>query len=280
MGVLEAILLGVLQGLTEFLPISSSAHLLIVPWLFDWPEPGLAFNVALHLGTLAAVVTYFWRDLLAMAAGLLRGLKTRRWTADPDARLALIIAIGSIPAAVAGFLGSDALDAYFHSGGGGDRAIMVSALLLIGLGLLLALAEWLARHRRDLSDVTAWDGIVVGLAQALALLPGVSRSGSTITAGLFLGLRRDAAARFSFLLGVPAVAGAGLLEGIDLLRAGLPAEERLIFAAGTISAAVVGYLAIAFLLRFLQRHSALVFVWYRLVLGTAVLALALWRASG
>jgi len=279
-GVLEAILLGVLQGLTEFLPISSSAHLLIVPWLFDWPEPGLAFNVALHLGTLAAVVTYFWRDLLAMAAGLLRGLKTRRWTADPDARLALIIAIGSIPAAVAGFLGSDALDAYFHSGGGGDRAIMVSALLLIGLGLLLALAEWLARHRRDLSDVTAWDGIVVGLAQALALLPGVSRSGSTITAGLFLGLRRDAAARFSFLLGVPAVAGAGLLEGIDLLRAGLPAEERLIFAAGTISAAVVGYLAIAFLLRFLQRHSALVFVWYRLVLGTAVLALALWRASG
>ena len=280
MGVFEAILLGVLQGLTEFLPISSSAHLLIVPWLLGWPEPGLAFNVALHLGTLAAVVTYFWRDLLAMAAGLLRGLKTRRWTADPDARLALIIAIGSIPAAVAGFLGSDALDAYFHSGGGGDRAIMVSALLLIGLGLLLALAEWLARHRRDLSDVTAWDGIVVGLAQALALLPGVSRSGSTITAGLFLGLRRDAAARFSFLLGVPAVAGAGLLEGIDLLRAGLPAEERLIFAAGTISAAVVGYLAIAFLLRFLQRHSALVFVWYRLVLGTAVLALALWRASG
>ncbi len=280
MGVFEAILLGVLQGLTEFLPISSSAHLLIVPWLLGWPEPGLAFNVALHLGTLAAVVTYFWRDLLAMAAGLLRGLKTRRWTADPDARLALIIAIGSIPAAVAGFLGSDALDAYFHSGGGGDRAIMVSALLLIGLGLLLALAEWLARHRRDLSDVTAWDGIVVGLAQALALLPGVSRSGSTITAGLFLGLRRDAAARFSFLLGVPAVAGAGLLEGIDLLRAGLPAEERLIFAAGTISAAVVGYLAIAFLLRFLQRHSALVFVWYRLVLGTAVLALVLWRASG
>lgn len=280
MGVLEAILLGVVQGLTEFLPISSSAHLLIIPWLFGWPEPGLAFNVALHLGTLVAVVTYFWRDLLVMAAGLLRGLRTRRWTADPDARLALIIAIGSIPAAVAGFLGSDALDAYFHSGGGGDRAIMVSALLLIGLGLLLALAEWLARHRRDLNDVTAWDGIVVGLAQALALLPGVSRSGSTITAGLFLGLRRDAAARFSFLLGVPAVAGAGLLEGIDLLRAGLPAEERLVFAAGTISAAVVGYLAIAFLLRFLQRHSALVFVWYRLVLGVTVLALALWRASG
>ncbi|GBD15433.1 Undecaprenyl-diphosphatase [bacterium HR26] len=277
MGVLEAIFLGVVQGLTEFLPISSSAHLLIVPWLFGWSEPGLAFNVALHLGTLLAVVTYFWRDLLAMAAGLLRGLRTRRWTADPDARLALIIAIGSIPAAVAGFLGSDALDAYFHSGGGGDQAIMVSALLLIGLGLLLALAEWLARHRRGLSEINAWDGIVVGLAQALALLPGVSRSGSTITAGLFLGLRREAAARFSFLLGVPAIVGAGLLEGVKLLQVGLPAGERVIFAAGTISAAVVGYLAIAFLLRFLQRYSTMVFVAYRLILGLVLLAVVTLR---
>ena len=278
MGVLEAIILGVVQGVTEFLPISSSAHLLIVPWLFGWPEPGLAFNVALHLGTLLAVVTYFWRELVAMAAGLLRGLRVRRWTADPDARLALIIAIGSIPAAVAGFLGSDALDAYFHSGGGGDQAITVSALLLIGLGLLLALAEWLARHRRELSDVNAWDGILIGLAQALALLPGVSRSGSTITAGLFLGLRREAAARFSFLLGVPAVAGAGLLEGVKLLQVGLPAEERIIFAAGTVSAAVVGYLAIAFLLRFLQRYSTMVFVAYRLILGLALLAVVTLRA--
>lgn len=277
MGVLEAILLGVIQGLTEFLPISSSAHLLIVPWLFGWSEPGLAFNVALHLGTLVAVVTYFWRELVAMAAGLLRGLRSRRWTADPDARLALIIAIGSVPAAVAGFLGSDALDAYFHSGGGGDQAIMVSALLLIGLGLLLALAEWLARHRRELSEINAWDGIVVGLAQALALLPGVSRSGSTITAGLFLGLRREAAARFSFLLGVPAIAGAGLLEGVKLLQAGLPAEERVIFAAGTVSAAVVGYLAIAFLLRFLQRYSTMVFVAYRLILGLVLLAVVTLR---
>jgi len=276
-GVLEAIILGVVQGVTEFLPISSSAHLLIVPWLFGWPEPGLAFNVALHLGTLLAVVTYFWRELVAMAAGLLRGLRARRWTADPDARLALIIAIGSIPAAVAGFLGSDALDAYFHSGGGGDQAILVSALLLIGLGLLLALAEWLARHRRELSDVNAWDGILVGLAQALALLPGVSRSGSTITAGLFLGLRREAAARFSFLLGVPAVAGAGLLEGLKLLQVGLPAEERIIFAAGTVSAAVVGYLAIAFLLRFLQRYSTMVFVAYRLILGLVLLAVVTLR---
>ncbi len=277
MGVLEAILLGIVQGLTEFLPISSSAHLLIVPWLFGWREPGLAFNVALHLGTLLAVVTYFWRELVAMAAGLLRGLRDRRLTGEPDARLALIIGIGSIPAAVAGFLGSDALDAYFHSGGGGDQAIMVSALLLIGLGLLLALAEWLAHHRRELSDTTAWDGIVVGLAQALALLPGVSRSGSTITAGLFLGLRREAAARFSFLLGVPAIAGAGLLEGVKLLQAGLPAEERVIFAAGTVSAAVVGYLAIAFLLRFLQRYSTKAFVAYRLILGLVLLAVVTLR---
>ncbi len=277
MGVLEAILLGTVQGLTEFLPISSSAHLLVVPWLFGWREPGLTFNVALHLGTLLAVVTYFWRELVAMAAGLLRGLRARRLAGEPDARLALIIGIGSIPAAVAGFLGSDALDAYFHSGGGGNQAIMVSALLLIGLGLLLTLAEWLARHRRELSEINAWDGVVIGLAQALALLPGVSRSGSTITAGLFLGLRREAAARFSFLLGVPAIAGAGLLEGVKLLQAGLPAEERVIFAAGTISAAVVGYLAIAFLLRFLQRYSTMVFVAYRLILGLVLLAVVTLR---
>jgi undecaprenyl-diphosphatase len=278
-GVPEAILLGIVQGLTEFLPISSSAHLLFLPWLFGWSEPGLAFNVALHLGTLLAVATYFWRDLTAMAAGVVRGVSRRELAAEPEARLALVIAVGSLPAAVIGWLAADRVDAYFHSGGGGDLAVMVSALLLIGLGLLLALAERLARHRRALEDVDARDGVVIGFAQVLAFLPGVSRSGSTITAGLLLGLRREAAARFSFLLGVPAIAGAGLLEGIDLLQAGLPAEERLVFAAGVTSAAVVGYLAIAILLRFVQRYTTLLFVWYRLVVGLAILVVALWRSA-
>ena len=279
MDVTEAILLGIVQGLTEFLPISSSAHLLFLPWLFGWPEPGLAFNVALHLGTLLALVTYFWRDLAGIAAGVVRGVSRGELAAEPEARLGMIIAIGSLPAAVIGFLVADLVDAYFHSGGGGDLAVVVSALLLISLGLLLAVAERLARHHRALGEVDARDGIIIGLAQVLAFLPGVSRSGSTIMAGLLLGLRREAAARFSFLLGVPAIAGAGLLEGIDLLRAGFPAEERLVFAAGVTSAAVVGYLAIAILLRFLQRYSTLVFVWYRLVVGLAILGVALWRSA-
>ena len=268
----RAIFLGIVQGLTEFLPISSSAHLIIIPWLFGWPESGLTFDVALHLGTLTAVLFYFRRDLWEMIVALPRGIAAGQPTKDPMSRLALIIILGSIPAGIAGLLANDAIDSYFHSSNG-DGAIAIVAALLIGLGLLLAIAERVAQHRRSIVDIGARDGLIIGLAQALALLPGVSRSGSTITAGLFTGLKRDAAARFSFLLGVPAIVGAGALEIRNLLDTGLAPGELQPFVAGIISAAVVGYLAIAFLLRFLERRSTMVFVYYRFGLGALLLVL-------
>ncbi len=271
----QALILGIVQGLTEFLPISSSAHLIIVPWVFGWPEPGLAFNVALHLGTLVAVLSYFWRDLLALARGWIRDTVTRGLPQSPEGRLGWAIVLGSIPAAVAGMLGNDAIDQFFHAGGGGRVAIAVSAVLLIALGGLLWLAERRASHARTLEQLSLRDGLLIGVAQMFALLPGVSRAGSTITAGLFLGFARPAAARFSFLLGTPAIVGAGLLEGIHLLQTGLSREELVPFAVGMLSAGLTGFAAIWFLLRFLQRYSTSLFVVYRFLLGIGVL---LWIA--
>ncbi|WP_448575995.1 undecaprenyl-diphosphatase UppP [Thermomicrobium sp.] len=273
MNVWQAIVLGIVQGMTEFLPISSSAHLIVVPWLFDWPEPGLAFNVALHLGTLSGVLAYFWRDLIQIGRGWLAGIIRLRLLEEPASRLGWAVIIGSVPAGVAGFFLNDVIDRYFHSGGGGDTAIMLTSVLLIVLGVFLWLAERAGSRRRALHELGLRDGVVVGLAQALALLPGVSRSGSTITASLFLGFTRPAAARFSFILGIPAIAGAGLLEMLELMRTGLPAEERIVFFAGVISAAITGFLAIAFLLRFLQRFSTGIFILYRVALGLVLLVL-------
>lgn len=273
MSIWEAILLGIVQGITEFLPISSSAHLIVIPWLFGWNEPGLMFNVGVHLGTLAAVIVYFWRDLVEMALALPRGIASGQPMRDPMSRLALIILVGSIPAGIVGLPASDAIDEYFHSGGGGDLAIALMAVMLMGVGLLLWQAERAATHRRTIEVITMKDGVLIGLAQAVALFPGVSRSGSTITVGLFRGLRREAAARFSFLLGVPAVFGAGLIELRHLLNEGLADGEGTVFAAGIVTSAVVGYIAIAFLLRFLVRHTTLVFIVYRLAFGLLVLSL-------
>lgn len=271
MTVWQALVLGIVQGLTEFLPISSSAHLILVPWLFGWPEPGLAFNVALHLGTLSAVLVYFSGDLLTIARGWLTGLAQRRPLGSPEARIGWAVLIGSVPAGVVGVLLNDAIDQYFHSGGGGTLAIGLTAVLLVGLGAALWLAERAGRRSRSLTEVGLRDGFLVGVAQALALLPGVSRSGSTITAGLFLGFQRAAAARFSFILGIPAIVGAGMLETMHLLRTGLPASERTLFVVGMAASAVTGFLAIAFLLRFLQRRSTGVFVLYRFLLGAFIL---------
>ncbi|MCS7255761.1 MAG: undecaprenyl-diphosphatase UppP [Thermomicrobium sp.] len=271
MNVWQALVLGIVQGLTEFLPISSSAHLILVPWLFGWPEPGLAFNVALHLGTLSAVLVYFSRDLLTIARAWFTGLAQRRPLGSPEARIGWAVLIGSVPAGVVGVLLNDAIDQYFHSGGGGTLAIGLTAVLLMALGAALWLAERAGRRSRSLTEVGLRDGFLVGVAQALALLPGVSRSGSTITAGLFLGFQRAAAARFSFILGIPAIVGAGMLETMHLLRTGLPASERTLFVVGMAASAVTGFLAIAFLLRFLQRRSTAVFVLYRFLLGVFIL---------
>lgn len=224
MSVLQAIVLGIVQGLTEFLPISSSAHLIIVPWLFGWDEPGLAFDAAVHVGTLTAVLAYFWRDLLRMARALPRALRRpRALLRDPDpghgwdaaavdanaeARLALLIAIATVPGLLAGFFGQGAIERFFHDSDTRGRAITVSACLLIALGGLLWAAERSGAYQRRIGHLTWRDAVTIGLAQATALLPGISRSGATITAGLFQGLHRADAARFSFLLGVPLTAGA------------------------------------------------------------------------
>lgn len=281
MSVIEAIILGLVQGLGEFLPISSSAHLVIVPWLFGWESPGLAFDAALHLGTLAAVLVYFWKDLLQMALALPRALAApvatlRGQTSpdDPNGRLALLIAIGTIPGAAAGLLGENAIEAVYHSEGGTSNAAIVAiAIALMALGALLWLAERTARHVRGLDSLRVPDAVVVGLAQALALVPGVSRSGATITAGLFRDLKRPDAARFSFLLGVPLIAAAGLKGVAELVQSGVPASELGVFGIGILVSALSGYAAIWGLLRYLQHASTLVFVAYRFALGITLIVL-------
>lgn len=279
MDLFQALVLGVVQGLTEFMPVSSSAHLIIVPWVLGWRDPGLAFNVALHLGTLLAVLTYFWRDWLDILSGFFASLAERSVGRTLSRRLPWLIIVGCIPGAVVGAIGDQFIESLFHSPNEAHRAsaMLAIAALLAMLGALLWLAERLARHQRTLSQIRFGDAIVIGLAQALALLPGVSRSGSTITAGLALGLRREAAARFSFLLATPIIAGAGLKEAYDVLQAGFPAAERLPFLVGFLAAAVVGYLCIAFLLRYLQRNSVNVFVYYRWLLAVGIVLLVLAR---
>jgi undecaprenyl-diphosphatase len=279
MDLFQALVLGVVQGLTEFIPVSSSAHLIIVPWVLGWHDPGLAFGVALHLGTLLAVLTYFWRDWLDILSGFFASLADRSLGRTLNRRLSWLIIVGCIPGAVVGAIGDELIESLFHSPNEAHRtgAMLAIAALLAMLGALLWLAERLARHQRTLSQIRFGDAIVIGLAQALALLPGVSRSGSTITAGLALGLRRETAARFSFLLATPIIAGAGLKKAYDVLQAGFPAAERLPFLVGFLAAAVVGYLCIAFLLRYLQRNSVNVFVYYRWLLAIGIVLLALVR---
>jgi undecaprenyl-diphosphatase len=280
----QAIVLGIVQGLTEFLPVSSSAHLLIVPWLLGWESPGLAFDAALHLGTLAAVLVYFWRDLVAMALAFppaIRHPAAVLRSQNPDdvmPRLSLLIALGTLPGLAAGLLGASAIDAVYHPQGAlPDRVVIAVAAALIGLGLLLLWAERAARHVRGMASLTVRDALVIGLAQAAALIPGVSRSGATITAGLFRGLTRADAARFSFLLGTPIVAAAGAKGLLDTLTAGLGAVPVAVMAAGLAASALAGFAAIWGLLRYLQRASTMVFIVYRIVLGVGLIVVVLTR---
>jgi undecaprenyl-diphosphatase len=276
----QAIVLGIVQGLTEFLPVSSSAHLLIVPWLLGWESPGLAFDAALHLGTLAAVLVYFWRDLLAMALAFPRAVQRPRailCSTDPDdvmPRLSLLIALGTVPGLAAGLLGAEAINAAYHPDGvAPDRVIVAVAVALIALALLLAWAERAAQHVRGMDSLTVRDAVVIGLAQAAALIPGVSRSGATITAGLFRGLTRADAARFSFLLGAPIIAAAGAKGLLDTVSSGLDAGQLGVFAVGLAASALAGFAAIWGLLRYLQRASTAVFIVYRIGLGLVLLVL-------
>jgi undecaprenyl-diphosphatase len=291
MSIFQAIVLGLVQGITEFLPISSSGHLILIPWLFGWEEPGLAFDAALHLGTLVAVFVYFWRELLAMLLAVPTALSQPRalLTGGPrcsssavdekclgreaDARLALLLIVGSIPAGVIGLLGQGAIDDFFHGASHRPGAIVVMAVLLIVFALLLWWADRTATHRRRIAELTVRDAGVIGVAQALALMPGVSRSGATLTAGLFRDLRRADAARFSFLLGTPLIAVAGLKGLKDILAANPSGDEITTMVVGIVVSAVSGIAAISVLLRYLQRSSTAIFVIYRIVAGLLILAL-------
>jgi undecaprenyl-diphosphatase len=272
---IQALILGIIQGLTEFLPISSSAHLIIVPWLFGWQDRAITsveFDVALHMGTLIAVLAYFWADWRRLIGAFFRSLSERRIGPDPDRRLVWLIVLGTIPAAVAGLLAEDAIDETFHDPNNLSFGLWIIAIMMIVMGLLLLLAERVGTRRMEMPDIRLPSALGIGIAQALALIPGVSRSGSTMTAGLFFGLKRDVAARFSFLLSTPIVVAAGL-KSLYELRGGIPADQQMGFALGFVASAVSGFLCIHFLLRYLQNRSTAPFIWYRLFVGIGIILL-------
>jgi undecaprenyl-diphosphatase len=264
MDALQAIVLGIVQGLTEFLPVSSTGHLRIVPAFLGWEDPGAAFTAVTQLGTMAAVLLSFREDLWRITTTWLRSLREPELRDSLDARMGWYIGLGTIPIAVFGFIFKDQIEE-------GARSLYLIGSTLIVLGLLLLLAEKMARHDRPLERITRRDAIVIGFAQACALVPGVSRSGATLTAGLFLGFDRTSAARYSFLLSVPAVVLSGLFE---LRKIGEEGGAGFVpTAIATVLAFAVGYATIAFLLRWLTSHSTAIFVAYRVILGALVLIL-------
>ena len=260
------LVLGVVQGLTEFLPISSTAHLKVVPVLLGWGDPGVAVTAVIQLGSILAVIAYFRADLRQVLVGVGQGLRERRWS-DPQARLGLAIALGTLPIVIVGLAIKLLVPDFDQSP---LRSLRSIAVVSIVMALLLALAEQLGSRRRLLQQVRVRDGVLVGLAQALAVIPGVSRSGSTLTASLLDGWNRADAARFSFLLGIPAITLAGLVELKDAFSQPVTGGV-LPLLVGIVSAAVVSWLAIAWLLRFLQNHSTWWFVGYRLFFGAGLL---------
>ncbi len=271
MTIVQAIILGIVQGLTEFLPISSSGHLLIIPWLFNWhfllENPGLnkTFDVALHLGTFVAVVIYFWREIGRLIAAWVRSI-AKRSLAEPEARLAWLLIVSTIPAAIVGV----ALESFITNQLGKPWMIAVAMIVFAGV---MYLVDHIAKLDRDLEALTWTDAILIGIAQALALLPGVSRSGITMMTGLVLRLDRESAARYSFLLSIPVIGGAAAFKGLEVAKDGLPAGTAMPFAVGMVSAAISGIAAIWFVLAYLKRHNFNLFVVYRIVFGVAILIL-------
>ena len=266
--VFQAIFLGFVQGLTEFLPISSTAHLKVVPVVLGWGDPGVAFTAVIQLGSIAAVLWYFWRDIRNITLGAIAAIARKDYQ-DNDFRIAVGIGLGTLPIIFFGLLIKKFIPDFDNSP---IRSLAAIAIASIVMSLLLGLAEKLGTRKRDFNKLGMKDGVLMGLAQAMALIPGVSRSGSTLTAGLFMGLERGTAARFSFLLGIPAITLAGLVELKGVLEEGFAGTGFLSLIAGVISAAVFSYLAIAWLLRFLQTQSTWVFIWYRLAFGVAILS--------
>ncbi len=281
--VLQSIVLGLVQGLTEFIPISSSAHLVIVPWLFGWTDPtlgSLSFDVALHMGTLVAVIVFFAADWGRLISGWFRSIVRLNIGESRDARMAWYLLLACIPGAVAGVFLEGLLTETFHVQPIPRAPMIGMAIVIALLGALLLLADARARQRRPFDTIGPLDAALIGLAQALAIFPGVSRSGATITAGLALGLERPAAARFSFLLSAPIIAGAGLKSLYDMLSRGtstLSSSEIVVFPVGFVVAALSGFFCIKVLLSYLQKHSTRVFVYYRFALAALILVVALAR---
>lgn len=263
----QVIVLAIVQGLTEFLPISSTAHLKLVPWLLGWKDPGLAFDIALHVGTLAAVLIYFYKDWIQIIAQAFGARVRGDWELGKNPKLFWMLVIGSIPVGVAGLLFGKQAETTWRS------PYVIGAMLII-VGIVMWIADRKTNGSRKLGDVTRMDALTIGAAQALAVVPGTSRSGITITAALFRDFDRAAAARFSFLLSTPAIAAAAAKDAWDLRKHGhLPLEVGPLVVGIAVSG-IVGALVIAFFLNFLRRHSLAPFVWYRIIFGIIVVALA------
>ncbi len=270
---IQALIMGIVQGLTEFLPISSSGHLIIVPTLFGWTDPfidSLQFSVMLHMGTLLALLVYFWRDWLALVPAGVAALRDRSVGDDPDRRIALYIVLATIPGAIVGFLFNDFIEQNVREAG------LVAVMLVVGAAIIWLADRW-GPKLRPIERLGSSRAFGIGLAQALALIPGISRSGISIAAGLFAGLDREGAARFSFLMAAPIIAGAGIFEARKMVSHGVPAGDLGPLVVGFTAAAVSGFLAIAILLRYLRTNTMAIFVAYRLVLAAVVVVYLLAR---
>ena len=269
MNIFQSIILGILQGLGEFLPISSTAHLILAPWFFGWSDPGLSFDVALHLGTLIAVVGFFWRDWLdifKLASNNFFKTNYRLPVTSYSPNLLWLLVIASVPGAIFGMLLSDKMEEAL-------RNPLLIALTLSVVGVVIFLADKYAFDQKDLKTISFWDALWIGLSQAVAIIPGVSRSGATMTAGLFLGLSREQAARFSFLLSTPIIFGAAIVKIPHLLKDGI--SMAIIF--GILASAITGYLAIKYMLCLIQKVGYAPFFWYRLALAVVVVIVYLVR---
>jgi len=264
----QAIFLGLVQGVTEFLPISSSAHLKVIPEALQWGDPGVAFTAIIQLGSIAAVIWFFWSDIVTVITGAFTAVQKKDYQ-SLEFQMAAGIALGTVPIVFFGLLIKKFIPDFDHSP---LRSLGAIAIASIFMSILLGISERVGKRDRDLNKLTIMDGVWMGLGQCLAFIPGCSRSGSTLTVGLFVGLERAAAARFSFLLGIPSITLAGVSELKSAIDTGFSGVAPVSLIVGTLSAAVFSYLSIAWLLKFLQTHSTFMFIWYRLAFGVAILS--------
>jgi undecaprenyl-diphosphatase len=275
MPLLQVIVLGIIQGLTEFLPISSSAHLAVIPQLLGWPDQGQAFDIALHAGTLAAVLLYFYRDWLQILGGAVHLRIGNDPGIERNRKLFWYLVVGTLPVGIVGFLFGKQAEAARSN-------LYLIGAMLIGIGFFMWWCERVGRRQKDLGNLSGADAVVIGVSQALSVIPGTSRSGITISTGLLRDLDRPTAARFSFLLSTPAIAAAAAKDAWDLFRhgPGLTPDVRTAFLLGILVSAVTGCLVIRFFMDFLRQRSLAFFVWYRVIFGIIVIALALFRSGG